>query len=72
MLLNYKAKDLVYVDIEPKVFKFDKFATFINGKNIGEISEAIETAIYHIGRNGNAKIILTDLSIKLTRYLHKK
>lgn len=72
MLQNYKAKDLVYIDIEPKVFKFDKFATFINGKNIGEISEAIETAIYHIGRNGNAKIILTDLSIKLTRYLHKK
>ncbi|WP_026913644.1 ATP-binding protein [Christiangramia portivictoriae] len=72
MLLNYKAKDLVYMDIEPKVFKFDKFASFINGQNIGDISEAIETAIYHIGRNGNSKIILTDLSIKLTRYLHKK
>jgi DNA polymerase III subunit delta' len=28
--------------------------------------------MYHIERNGNAKIILTDLSIKLTRLIHKK
>jgi len=27
--------------------------------------------MYHIERNGNAKIILTDLSIKLTRLIHK-
>jgi hypothetical protein len=33
-----------------------------------ELSEAM----YHIERNGNAKIILTDLSIKLTRLIHKK
>jgi hypothetical protein len=26
---------------------------------------------YHVERNGNAKIILTDLSIKLTRLIHK-
>jgi DNA polymerase-3 subunit delta' len=28
--------------------------------------------MYHIERNGNAKIILTDLSIQLTRLIHKK
>jgi DNA polymerase-3 subunit delta' len=28
--------------------------------------------MYHVERNGNAKIILTDLSIKLTRLIHKK
>jgi hypothetical protein len=27
--------------------------------------------MYHVERNGNAKIILTDLSIKLTRLIHK-
>jgi DNA polymerase-3 subunit delta' len=32
----------------------------------------LEDAIYHIERNGNSNIILTDLSIKLTRLLHKK
>jgi len=29
-------------------------------------------ASYHIERNANAKIVLTDLSIKLTRLLHLK
>jgi len=36
------------------------------------IEKELNDAIYHIERNGNAKIILLDLSIKLTRFLHKK
>ena len=49
-----------------------KFAPFVNGNNINEIFQELSDAIYHIERNGNAKIILTDLSIKLTRLIHKK
>ena len=41
-------------------------------ENIQEIYQEIEEAIYHIERNGNGNVILTDLSIKLTRLLHKK
>jgi len=72
MLFNYQALDLVY--IEPKIdkFKLENFAPFIHNTNILEISEELQTAMYHIERNGNSKIILTDLSIKLTRLLHKK
>jgi len=33
---------------------------------IKKIFDEIEKAIYHIERNGNPKIIFTDLSIKLT------
>ena len=72
MLMNYKAKDLVYLEPTTEKFKLENFAPFIHGNNIMEITEALETAIYHIERNGNSKIILTDLSIKLTRFLHKK
>ena len=36
------------------------------------IFKELEDAIYHIERNGNSNIILTDLSIKLTRLLHQK
>ncbi|MFV8225338.1 ATP-binding protein [Christiangramia aquimixticola] len=72
MLLNYKAEKLVYLEPTTEKFKMKNFAPFVHGNNILDITEAIETAIYHIGRNGNAKIILTDLSIKLTRFLHKK
>lgn len=72
MLYNYNAHDLVYMQFKETGFKLEKFAPFIHGSNIGDITNELETAIYHIERNGNAKLILTDLSIKLTRLLHKK
>ncbi|CAN5346917.1 DNA polymerase III subunit delta' [soil metagenome] len=72
MLLNYKAESLVYMEINEPSFKLQKFAPFIDGLNINDITKEIETALYHIERNGNARLILTDLSIKLTRLLHKK
>lgn len=72
MLYNYNAHDLVYMQLKEEGFKLEKFAPFIHGSNIQNITNELETAIYHIERNGNAKIILTDLSIKLTRLLHKK
>lgn len=72
MLLNYQTPELVY--LEPKVanFKLKNFAPFVNENNILDIYKEIEDAIYHIERNGNAKVILTDLSIKLTRLMHRK
>ena len=72
LLINYEAPNLVY--FEPKVdkFKLENFAPFVNGNNIQDIFKELSDAMYHIERNGNAKIILTDLSIKLTRLIHKK
>lgn len=72
LVLNYQAPALVYV--EPRVgnFQLEKFAPFVHGHNIQEIFTELSDAIYHIERNGNAKIVLTDLSIKLTRLIHKK
>ena len=72
LLLNYQAEKLVYFDPKVDKFKLENFAPFINGNNIGEIFKELSDASYHIERNGNAKIILTDLSIKLTRLIHKK
>ena len=72
LLLNYSANELVYFEPKAKGFKLENFAPFIHEGNILGITEELQNAIYHIERNGNAKIILTDLSIKLTRLLHKK
>lgn len=72
LLLNYQAQDLVYMDFETEDFKLEKFAPFVHGNNIIGISDELQDAIYHIERNANAKIVLTDLSIKLTRLLHQK
>lgn len=71
-LLNYKATDLVYLEPNFENFKLEKFAPFVHGNNIADIFKELEDAMYHIERNGNSNIILTDLSIKLTRLLHKK
>lgn len=72
LLLNYKADSLVYIEPKLNDFKLENFAPFVHESNILEISNELQDAIYHIERNGNSKIILTDLSIKLTRLLHKK
>ncbi len=72
MLTNYKANNLVFFEAQATDFDIRKFAPFVHGDNIEDIHNAIEDAIYHIERNGNAKIILLDLSMQLTRYLHQK
>jgi DNA polymerase-3 subunit delta' len=72
LLLNYQTEQLVYIETKVEKFKLENFAPFVNGNNINAIFNELSDAIYHIERNGNAKIILTDLSIKLTRLIHKK
>jgi len=72
LLLNYETKSLVYIEPKVEKFKLENFAPFVNGNNINDIFKELSDAMYHIERNGNAKIILTDLSIKLTRLIHKK
>lgn len=72
MLLNYNSEAIVFLETETKGFDLKKFAPFVHSGNILEISNELNDAIYHIERNGNAKIVLLDLSIKLTRLLHTK
>ena len=72
LLLNYESQKLVYIEPKVEKFKLENFAPFVNGNNINDIFKELSDAMYHIERNGNAKIILTDLSIKLTRLIHKK
>jgi DNA polymerase-3 subunit delta' len=72
LLLNYNAESLVFLQPKTPNFNLEKFAPFVHSGNIIEIDKELNEAIYHIERNGNAKIILLDLSIKLTRLLHIK
>lgn len=72
LLKNYQANSLLFFESTDKTFSLSKFAPFVHQNNIFEINEALEEASYHIERNGNGKIVFTDLSIKLTRLIHKK
>lgn len=72
LLMNYKANSLVFLETRSANFKLENFAPFVHSSNIIEIDKELNEALYHIERNGNAKIILLDLSLKLTRLLHTK
>ncbi len=72
LLLNYSADELVFLTPKTPSFNLENFAPFVHSENILAIDKELNDAIYHIERNGNAKIILLDLSIKLTRLLHLK
>ena len=72
LMFNYQADQLVYFEAVDEKFRLENFAPFVNESNIQDIFNELSDAIYHIERNGNAKLILTDLSIKLTRLIHKK
>lgn len=71
LLQNYQSEDLVYKKIDANGFNWLGFSKFISGANIESILEEISTADLHLTRNGNPKIIWTDLGIKLSRYIHK-
>lgn len=72
LMQSYGANDLVFNQIKNESFKWDGFSNFIHGANIEEILAEINSASYHIERNGNAKLIFLDMGIKMTRFIHKK
>lgn len=72
LLKNYATNELVSLEIKTDGFKWQGFAPFIHGANVQEILTELNEASYHIERNANSKFVLFDLSIKLTRYLHRK
>lgn len=72
LMINYNTRELAFMRIHVEGFQLEKFAPFVHENNIILIVKELEDAIYHIERNGNSKLILMDLSIKLTRLLHKK
>lgn len=71
MLLHYGTGELAYMQLHVDGFELKNFAPFVHENNLEQLIEAFEEAHYHIERNGNSKIIWTDLSIRLTRLLHK-
>lgn len=61
---NLNRDEIIYMTPEEAQFSI-RFAPYVNEKNIMPIFAAMEQAAIEIGRNGNAKIILTDLCIKV-------
>ncbi len=64
LLHNYGAGELIRLQGEELDF-IRKFSPYINHNNALPITEAFNQAILHLERNANAKILFSDLSLKL-------
>jgi DNA polymerase-3 subunit delta' len=66
--LNRQVTEAVYLAGEEAEFS-RKFSPFINPENIFRLYEELNLAMQHLGQNGNAKIIFTDLALKLVKLI---
>jgi len=67
-LFNLKEPDLIYMDDQENEFSH-KFAPFINEKNVLYLFNEFEKAYNDISMNGNAKLVFTDLGLKVSRLI---
>ena len=65
---NSETDDLLKLTQEEFAF-FKKFSPFINERNILQIAEELNDALFHIERNLNPKIVLMDVSLNLMKFL---
>ena len=70
-MLNQKVDDAVYLAFKEYEWA-QKFSPFINQKNVFELYNQLNRCIGHIGQNGNAKIIFTDLVLKTVKLIANK
>lgn len=70
--LNYLVPEVSNETFKEIKFELGKFSPFIHIKNTRPIMLIIDSGIYDIGRNGNPKVILTDISLNLARQLRVK
>jgi len=71
LLFNNNMSDDVLLPTDEKNFT-KNFAPYINMKNVEQICSLFEESINQIERNGNASIIFTDNSFKITKLLRVK
>jgi len=70
-ILNNNIEDIVYLGFE----EFDwakKFSRFINENNVFNLYSQLNICIPQISQNGNAKIIFTDLAMKVKELIRQK
>ena len=70
LVMHLDTSSLIHLNKPEQDFSL-KFHPYINGKNVIPISTILNNAQEHIERNANAKIVFTDMSLKLMDYIKK-
>ena len=69
MLKNYTGDQLTRLTQDEDVF-LANFARFITGKNLRDFMLTFSDSHYYIERNANSKILFTNISFQVMRYIH--
>lgn len=69
-IANLKVPQMVYLNRKEAAFG-ERFAPFVNEKNVEALNDEFTLAFRQIEQNGNAKIIFLDLCLKITLLLKK-
>jgi len=64
-IANYNIADLVYATPAEDQF-ISKFKSFVNDRNVETMVEEYSLALSHIEQNGNIRIVLFDMSMKVS------
>ncbi len=60
------------MNFQEQNFNQKKFVPFVHAANIESFYHRLNDAVYHLMRNANPKLVFLNLSIEMTRLLHKK
>jgi DNA polymerase-3 subunit delta' len=71
IIANYGGNEMVHLRGNEREF-IVKFANYIHGSNIIELTEAFDKAYYYLERNGNPKIVMFDLSLTAMKLINKQ
>jgi DNA polymerase-3 subunit delta' len=69
ILMNYTPGSLVKLSQNEAEF-LKNFAKFIHGKNIQAFMQTMNDIHYHLERNANPRIVFTQLTFQVMRYIH--
>ncbi len=70
-LMNIQLQNLNSLSKAEQEFS-EKFSSFITPENTKDILNEMNQAFFHIERNGNVKLVLFDLALKIGKLLRRK
>lgn len=71
LMINYASPEVSLTGQSEQQF-ITKFSPYVNELNAIDMISLFEEAAYHIERNGNPKIIIMDVSLKMMKLVRKK
>ncbi len=70
LMKNYTDEQLLRAS-EEEIDFLKKFARFITGNNVLDFTQLFDEAHYYVDRNAHAKLLFTNITFEVMRYIHR-